>query len=75
MIAEPVEHWARMQEIVGSNPWSSQTNDLKDLYVLLPSQVLGIIRKRIGWLSVRIMSLSGISGHGADSLVSQWASL
>ena len=27
-----------------------------------------------GWLSIRIMCLSGISGHDADALVSQWCS-
>ena len=27
-VAESVEHWSQVLEIVGSNPWSSQTNDL-----------------------------------------------
>ena len=40
--AESVEHWACVREIVDSNPWSSQTNDLENWYLLLPSQVLGI---------------------------------
>ena len=26
-VAKSVEHWSRVQKIVGSNPWSSQTND------------------------------------------------
>ena len=42
------------------------------LYLLLPNQVLSIIREkktRTGWLSVRIMLLSWISDHGAESLV------
>ena len=29
---------------------------------------------RTGWLSVKIMWLSGISGHGAGSMASQWGS-
>ena len=48
-MTESVEHGPPVWEIVGSNPWSSQTNDLSDLYLLLPSQVLGIIN--IGWLA------------------------
>ena len=27
-VAESVEHWSHMREIVSSNPQSSQTNDL-----------------------------------------------
>ena len=27
-VAESIHHWSRMQEIVGSKQWSSQTNDL-----------------------------------------------
>ena len=34
----------------------------------------GIIRMGTGWLSLRMMWLSGIWGHGADSLASQWGS-
>ena len=40
-VTESVEHGSRMWEIVGSNPWSSQTNDLKNRYLSVPSQVLG----------------------------------
>ena len=36
-VAESVEHGSRVQEIVHSNPWSSQTNDLSNLYLLIPS--------------------------------------
>ena len=53
--------------LVESNEW------LKIWYLFLPSQVLDIIRIMQGtsWLSVRIMWLSGISGHGGGSRVSQ----
>ena len=43
-VVESVEHLSRMREIVGSNPWAGQTNDLYNLYLSLPSQVLSIIR-------------------------------
>ena len=43
-VAESVECRTRVQEIVGSNPLSNQTNDLLNWYLSLPSQVLGIIR-------------------------------
>ena len=38
MVAKSVE-----REIVCSNPWWSKTNDIYNLYLSLPSQVLGII--------------------------------
>ena len=41
---ESVEHWSRVWEIVGSNTWLSQTNDVSNWYLSLPSHVLGIIR-------------------------------
>ena len=44
-----------VREIVGSNPWSSQSNYLSNLYMSLPSQVLGIIRIGQGLVS----SMSG----------------
>ena len=47
-MAESVEHGFNVGEIVGSNPWSSQTKDLNNLYLLLPSQVLDIIEKEQG---------------------------
>ena len=52
----------------------SQTIGLK--IKLIPSQALGIIRikTRAGLLNIRIMSLSGISGHDAAGLVTQWDS-
>ena len=43
-VADSIEHSSRVQEIMGSNPWSIQTNDLSNVYLSLPSQVLGIIR-------------------------------
>ena len=36
--------WARVWEIVGSNPWSSQTNDLSNWFLSLPRQAISIIR-------------------------------
>ena len=42
-------------EIVGSNTWSSQTNDLYNCHLVLPSQVLGIITIGLGLVG----SLSG----------------
>ena len=43
-VAESVEHGSHMRENMGSNPRSSQANDLSNLYLLLPSQVLSIIK-------------------------------
>ena len=43
-VAKSEAHWSRVREIVGSSLWSSQTNDLYNRYLSLPSQVLGIIR-------------------------------
>ena len=42
-LAELVEHRSCAWEIVGLNTWSSQTSDLYNWYLLLHSQVLGII--------------------------------
>ena len=47
--------------------WIGSDSNL--LYLWLLSQTLGIIRARTGWLWIRIMWLSAISGHGG--LVSQ----
>ena len=60
--------WAWIQ--IASNQW------LKDWYLSLPSQVLGIIMiwAKTGWFSVRITWLSEISGHGAGNLISQFGS-
>ena len=58
---------------VGS--WSSQTSDLNiDTRRFLARQLALLGIARTDWLSVRIMSLGGISGHGAGSLVFQWGS-
>ena len=54
-----------VQTLVDSNQW------LKNWYLSFPSQVFDIIR--VG-LRVMMMWLSGILGHGAGSLVSQWSS-
>ena len=71
-VAESVEHGFRMREIMCSNSWSSQVNDLLNWSLLLPSQVLGIISgARIGSLSVRIIWLCGIADLDACSLVSK----
>ena len=34
VVAESVEHWSSVWEIVGSIPWLSKTNDLWDLYFI-----------------------------------------
>ena len=52
-------------------PWSSQTNNLKSMLVTSwPRAPLYYDRSRTDWLSVRIIGLSGISGHGAGGMVS-----
>ena len=43
-VTELVEYWSHVWKITGSNPWSSQTSDLSNGYLSLPSQVLGIMR-------------------------------
>ena len=43
-VAESVEHGSSMWVIVGSNPWSSQTNDLSNWFFSLSSQMFDIIR-------------------------------
>ena len=48
MVADSVEHWSRMREIMGSSLWSSQTNDLYNCYLSLPNQVLDILREGQG---------------------------
>ena len=57
LVAESVVHWPCVQGIVGLNPGWVKPMTYNICYLLLPSQVLGIIRT--SWLSVRIMSLSG----------------
>ena len=56
------------------NPWIRTLVDsnklLKTWYLSLPRQALGVIRI---WLSISIMWLTEVSGHGAGGLVSQWA--
>ena len=44
VVAGSVEHGPRVREVVGSNAWSGQTNDINILYLSFPSHVLGIIR-------------------------------
>ena len=35
-VTESVERWSHERDIVGSNPWLSQTNDLSNVYLSLP---------------------------------------
>ena len=76
-MAEWVEHpppilgyWgirtSRVQSLVEWN------QGFKNWYLSLPWHYYN--RARTGWLSIRIMWLSGISGHGAGGLVSQLGS-
>ena len=54
----------------------TQTNDIANLYVSLRSLVLGINRigERTVRFTIRILGLSGMSGHGTSSLVPQCGS-
>ena len=47
-MAESVEHGSRVRETVHCNSWSSQTKDLYNVDLSLPSQVFGIIRIGLG---------------------------
>ena len=72
-MAEWVEHPTFRDRGIQTVVTSNQI--LKDLYLSLSSQVLGIIRigqGLTGWLSVSIVWLSEMSGHGAGGLISQW---
>ena len=59
----------------GFEPWSSHTNDIDSALVASwPGNWHYWARERTGWLSVRLIGLSRISGHGAVGMVLQWGS-
>ena len=67
-----IGHWIRAYVF---EPWSSQGNHLKiDNYCFQARSSALRDLARTGWLRVRIMRLSGISGHGAAELVFSWGS-
>ena len=61
MVADPVEHWSQVRKIVDSNPWINQTNDLSKLILVTSKSVPRHYwdRASTGWLSIRIVWLSG----------------
>ena len=65
----------RQSEPCGFKYWLRQTNDFKIITSgFLERRLQNQDRARTGWLSVRIIELSRISGSGADRLVSQLGS-
>ena len=74
MVAESIERRHHIWDFRNSIP--SRIKPMSyTMYVWLPSLALSIHnigKERTAYLSVRIMSLSRISGHGDDSLISQW---
>ena len=73
---ESLEYWLPIRKVGEFKTQLNQTNDCQHCYFSLRSLVLGITRIQ-QWLdclvSVPIL-LSGISGHAAGGLVSQWSS-